>query len=176
MCNSFEFRRRPTRRFLYYLFYFISVSMSESVTAWSHTLLLLPSFSLLFRRADRVGCRLAFGLCEWENAFAVSDSHSLSSRMFRSRFSTIEWSQFADAFSCHTFQHSQTLRGIMRPFSHWLRHTDKNHTNIFVFRHFWNIQTEHLDAGRVLETTTERKFLINSFYPECFRCSLALKW
>lgn len=71
--------------------------------------IIIVAFSSLFFSSVRLAVASHLDYVSEKNAFAVSDSHSLSSRIFRLRFPTIEWSQFANPFSCHKFPHSRTL-------------------------------------------------------------------
>lgn len=126
-----SFVRRPTPRFLYYLFFFFSfsVSMSECWETQRGTVRAIAAHICCFCSvADHVCCCLFSFQSqsrERENAFAVSDSHIF---VFIARDTTaIEWSHYASAFSlCTDTQMEQTL-------PHWLRHTDKNHTKLSFF-------------------------------------------
>lgn len=147
MCNSFEFRRRPTRRFLYYLFYFISVSMSESVTPWSHTLLLLFFFSFLFLFLwrDHVVCRLAYLDYVSEKMRLRFPIHIVCLFIFFVwDFPRTNGANLPMLFSGHKNFNTHKHFAQNQPTSSTLIriHRQKSHQKLFAFRHFWNIETE----------------------------------
>lgn len=126
--------------------------MSESVTPWSHTLLLLFFFSFLFLFLwrDHVVCRLAYLDYVSEKMRLRFPIHIVCLFIFFVwDFPRTNGANLPMLFSGHKNFNTHKHFAQNQPTSSTLIriHRQKSHQKLFAFRHFWNIETEREREG-----------------------------